>query len=96
MRLRRTKDHETEEMSARITEDSYNSEQVAGSMPRLVRHLEKMERDVLRDWEEIWNRYPLATRTDEESDIVDAEQLSINGYRQAIDEIRVFLKANGK
>lgn len=96
MGLRRNKDHETEEMSARITEDSDNFEQVAGSMPRLVRHLDKMERDVLQDWEEIWNRYPLATRTDEESDIVDAEQLSINGYRQAIDEIRGFLKVNGK
>lgn len=76
------------------SESTINSKRGQAWHRRLVRHLDKMERDVLRDWGEIWNRYPLATRTDEESDIVDAEHLSINGYRQAIDEIRDFLKAN--
>ena len=76
------------------SENTTDTQRDQASNPRLVRFLDKMERDVRKDWEEIFNRYPIATRTDEESDIVGAEQLSINGYLQAIDEIRDFIKAN--
>ena len=76
------------------SENTTDTQRDQASNSRLVRLLDKMERDVRKDWEEIFNRYPIATRTDEESDIVEAEQLSINGYLQAIDEIRDFIKAN--
>ena len=76
------------------SEKETNSKRDGACMRRLVRLLNKMERDVKKEWEEIRTQYPIATRTDEESDIVSAEQLSINGYLQAIDEIRDFIKAN--
>lgn len=53
-------------------------------LDRLVRRLKSK---AAREWRAIWRRYPHHKRTDEERQIVHDEQIRINGYTQALDDI---------
>jgi len=56
----------------------------AVDVDRLVRQLRHKAE---REWRTIWRQYPHHKRTEEERQIVHDEQIRINGYTQALDEI---------
>ena len=56
----------------------------AVDLDRLVRLLKSK---AVREWRAIWRQYPIYKRTDEERQIVNDEQIRIDGYIQALDDI---------
>jgi len=66
------------------TDSPENSAEVGIDVQRLVRQLRSKAE---REWRAIWREYPHHKRTDEERQIVLDEQIRINGYIEALDDI---------
>jgi hypothetical protein len=56
-------------------------------LARHLRFVRRLKSKANLEWRNIWNQYPHDKRTPEDRQIVHDEQIRINGYVQALDDI---------